>query len=292
MLQLSYWRSLTMVARALLVATILVAGCTAHPRTAAEPGGTQPDGPQPTVELRPPPVTGSFDYQLGGVYAIPGLAVVVRDATEHPLPGAYNICYVNGFQTQPGDGERWLQQHPTAVLRTPDGAPVSDPDWPDEYVLDPSTAPQRAIILDVLGPVFSECAAKGYNAVEVDNLDTFTRFPGRIDEAGAIELARSFVTMAHDHRLAIGQKNAAETTDRGRHEVGFDFAVAEECAAYDECGRYAEAYGPHVLQIEYTDNLPAPFADVCASSDRAPMTILRDRLLVARGAAGYAYEQC
>ncbi len=71
-------------------------------------------------------------------------------------------------------------------------------------------------------------------------------------------MARSFAGLAHDRGLAIGQKNAAESTDVCRREVGFDFAVAEECAAYRECDRYRRSYGPHVLQIEYTDNLPRP----------------------------------
>jgi hypothetical protein len=247
--------------------------------------------PAASAEVRLPPVTGSFDYQLGGAYDTAGFAVVARDATATPLAGAYNVCYVNGFQTQPGDGERWLRDHGSAVLRDAAGKPVADPDWPDEYVLDPSTAEQRATILDVLGPVVSGCADKGFDAVEVDNFDTFTRFSD-VDRAGAIDLARSFAGIAHDRGLAIGQKNAAESTGTGRREVGFDFAVAEECATYRECDRYRKVYGEHVLQIEYTDDLPMPFHDVCSSPDRAPLTILRDRDLVPKGTDGFAYEQC
>ncbi len=268
-------------ASALLAAAALVTACSAA---------------TPSAEVVLPPVTGSFDYQLGGVDDTDTLTVVVRDASARPMPGAFNVCYVNGFQSQPGEGDRWLQRYGQAVLRDDDGMPVSDPDWPDEYVLDPSTEAQRTIILGALGPLISDCADKGFDAVEIDNFDTFTRFSdpatGRVDPAGAIELARSFAVLAHGHGLAIGQKNAAESTDTGRREVGFDFAVAEECAAYGECGRYERVYGRHVLQIEYTDNLPAPFRDVCASPDRAPLTILRDRGLLARGADGYAYEQC
>ncbi|MBJ7340765.1 endo alpha-1,4 polygalactosaminidase [Mycolicibacterium sp.] len=250
----------------------------------------------PTTGIRLPPTAGSFDYQLGGVDDTRPLAVVVRDATAQPMPGAYDVCYVNGFQSQPDDGDRWLKRYGEAVLRDAGGTPVTDPDWPDEYVLDPSTERQRTVILDVLEPLIADCAAKGFDAVEIDNFDTFTRFSdsatGRIDRSGAIALARSFADFAHDHGLAIGQKNAAEAVDAGRREVGFDFAVAEECAAYRECGRYTEVYGPHVLQIEYTDNLPAPFSEVCDSPDRAPVTILRDRNLVARGTEGHVYEQC
>jgi hypothetical protein len=238
-----------------------------------------------------PPDTGAFDYQLGGSYPLPGLAVVARDAAEQPLPGAYNICYVNGFQTQPGEGDGWLSRHPTAVLRDGSGTPVADPDWPDEYVLDPSTPEQRAAILDAVRPVISGCAERGFDAVEVDNLDTFTRFP-QVARAGALELARSYVSLAHGLGLAIAQKNAAEIAGTGRADLGFDFAVAEECAAYDECGLYRSSYGTHVLQIEYADNLPTDFGDVCASPDRAPLTILRDRDLVPAGSPGHVRQQC
>lgn len=264
---------------ALLFAAAVLSGC------------STPASHAPAAQVRLPPVSGSFDYQLGGAADTAGLTVVARDATASPMPGAYNVCYVNGFQTQPGDGERWLRDYGRAVLRDAGGEPVTDPDWPDEYVLDPSTAAQRALILDGLGPLLSGCADKGFDAVEIDNFDTFTRFSD-VDRAGAIELARSFAGIAHGRGLAIGQKNAAEWTETGRKEVGFDFAVTEECATYRECDLYRKVYGEHVLQIEYTDDLPMPFRDVCNSPDRAPLTILRDRDLVAPGGDGYAYEQC
>lgn len=267
---------------ALLLAAAVVSGCsTPTPRAP----------PTSSAQVRLPPVSGAFDYQLGGTADTAGLKVVARDATAPPMPGAYNVCYVNGFQTQPGDGERWLRDYGRALLRDSAGEPVTDSDWPDEYVLDPSTAPQRALILDALEPLLSGCADKGFDAVEVDNFDTFTRFSD-VDRAGAIELARSMAGIAHDRGLAIGQKNAAEWTETGRDDVGFDFAVTEECATYRECGRYREVYGDHVLQVEYTDDLPMPFRDVCNSPDRAPLTILRDRDLVAPGSDGYVYEQC
>ncbi len=51
----------------------------------------------------PPPVNAGFDYQLGGDYPPPtGVTVVTRDVTGSPAPGTYGICYVNAFQTQPG----------------------------------------------------------------------------------------------------------------------------------------------------------------------------------------------
>jgi hypothetical protein len=254
-------------------------------------------GAPPSAEPRLPPTAGTFDYQLGAAYDVPGgLDVVVRDATAEPAPGAYSVCYVNGFQTQPGDAALWLGEHPDALLRDAAGEPVVDPAWPDEYVLDPSTADRRAAILAVLGPVVTGCAEAGFDAVEIDNLDTWTRFDdpatGRVDEAGALALAAAYVDLAHGAGLAVAQKNAAEVAAVGHDELGFDLAVTEECAVHDECAAYTAAYGDHVLQVEYTDALPEGFAAVCARRDRAPLTILRDRDLVGPDDAGYVRTQC
>ncbi|MGM7422029.1 endo alpha-1,4 polygalactosaminidase [Cellulosimicrobium sp. CpK407] len=238
------------------------------------------------VEL--PPTSGVLDYQLGGAYdevdAGSGPVtpdVVVRDATAAPLSGAYNVCYVNGFQTQPDDADLWLA-HEDLLLHDADGVLVVDPDWPDEFVLDPSTAAQRDGILDVLGPVVTGCAGDGFDAVEIDNLDTWTRF-AEIDEAGAHALATAYVDLAHDAGLAIAQKNAAEITQVAHDDLGFDFAVTEECAVWDECAAYTDVYGDHVLQVEYPGPLAGEgltFADACALPDRAPLTVLRDLYLV------------
>ncbi|WP_108496034.1 endo alpha-1,4 polygalactosaminidase [Promicromonospora sp. AC04] len=243
-----------------------------------------------------PPTTGRFDYQLGTAYELDGgLDVVVRDATAEPAADAYNVCYVNGFQTQPGEADLWLDGNEDLLLHDAAGELVVDPDWPDEYVLDPSTDTKRGRVLDILGPVITGCAETGFDAIEIDNLDTWTRFTepstGLIEKADALALAGSYLDVAHEAGLAIGQKNAAEATTDGR-ELGFDFAVTEECAAYDECGAYTGVYGENVLQVEYTDNLPDGFDAVCAGPDRAPLTILRDRDLVGPDGEAYAYEQC
>ncbi|WP_372493196.1 endo alpha-1,4 polygalactosaminidase [Prauserella halophila] len=50
----------------------------------------------------------------------------------------------------------------------------------------------------------------------------------------------------------------------GPHERrgGVDFAVAEECAAYNECTAYTEVYGDAVIDIEHADALPKFRRDV------------------------------
>jgi hypothetical protein len=76
---------------------------------------------------------------------------------------------------------------------------------------------------------------------------------------------------------------------RGRDEAGFDFAVAEECAQYDECAAYTAVYGTAVLDVEYTDE---GFAAACADPGRPASTIRRDRTLTTPDAPAYAFATC
>ena len=80
--------------------------------------------------LRLPPANAGFDYQLGGSYPPPaGVRVLARDRTAQPVPGLYNICYVNGFQIQPGEQAFWETNHPELMLSDAGGNLVVDTDW-------------------------------------------------------------------------------------------------------------------------------------------------------------------
>lgn len=237
-----------------------------------------------------PPAGVVVDYQLGGGYPVPdGAEGVVRDVTDEPEPGLWSACYVNGFQTQPGDRDAWLADHPDLVLRDVAGEPVVDEGWPDELLLDTTTEANRAALAEVVGAQVRACAERGFAAVELDNLDSWTRSGGLLDEDGAVDLATRLVAVAHDAGLAAGQKNTPQLGTRGRDEAGFDFAVAEECAQYDECAAYTDVYGDAVLDVEYTDD---GFAAACADPDRPSSTIRRDRDLTTPDDPAYAFAAC
>lgn len=235
-----------------------------------------------------PTANRQFDYQLGGAYPPPaGTEVVARDRTEAPAAGVYGICYVNGFQTQPGEGDWWLAEHPELVLRDGNGDPVIDPGWPDEMLLDVTTPEKRDGIAAIVGGWIEGCRDDGYQGVEIDNLDTYSRSGGRISEDDAVATAALFAGRAHAASLAIAQKNSLEIIDR-RAEMGFDFAVAEECNAFDECAGYVEGYGDLVFVIEYSD---APFAQGCADFP-ALSIIRRDLQLTTPSNPDYRYDDC
>ncbi len=257
---------------------------TAAPSTQPTPATSTSPTP---LALRLPQPNAGFDYQLGGAYPPPsGVTVISRDRTEAPAPGLFNICYVNGFQIQPGELDTWKTDHPDLILKDANGKIVIDPDW-DEAMLDPRTPANRAALADVIGDWIAGCAAAGFDAVEVDNLDTFTRSDGLITEDDAVAQMRLFADGAHANGLAIAQKNSAEIVGR-RDEMATDFAVAEECDRYSECDVYTGAYGDHVLVIEYRRR---DFDKGCAGYPNLSI-VLRDLDLVTAADKGYVYDAC
>ncbi|WP_375496874.1 endo alpha-1,4 polygalactosaminidase [uncultured Jatrophihabitans sp.] len=238
-----------------------------------------------------PPVAAIADYQLGGSYRpAKDVRIVDRDRTSSPARGRYNICYLNAFQTQPEENGFWRAKHRSLLLRVR-GHYVQDPGWPGEYLLDTSTAAKRSALIKVVGSWIDGCAPKGFAAVEPDNLDSWTRqgVRGAITRADNVAFARLLIARAHARGLAIAQKNTAGL-DGVR--IGFDFAVAEECQVYRECGAYKKFFGRHVIEIEYTDNPRSAWTTACRLRHGKISIILRDRDVVPRGARGYRYAHC
>lgn len=273
-------RRMTPVHVATCAAMLLaMSGCAAAADDAA--GGS--------ASLALPPPGAVPDYQLGGAYPpADGVGIVGRDRGAEPADDVYSICYVNAFQTQPGELDSW----PEDLLLHAGGASVFDPDWPDEALADTSTDDKRGRIAAIVTPWITGCAVDGFDAVEFDNLDSYTRSGGALDLDDNLALATELVDAAHAAGLAAGQKNAAEDAAALREQAGFDFAVVEECAAYDECEAYTEVYGPQVIDIEYTDQLPRSFAEMCADADAPASMVLRDRDLLPAGAQGHTFETC
>ncbi|KQP79150.1 hypothetical protein ASF37_09810 [Aeromicrobium sp. Leaf289] len=261
----------------------LTAACSAQGAPAAPPATPSATAPVPL------PRDAVVDYQLGGAYRpAADVTVVVRDRTEKPDPTRYSVCYVNAFQTQPGQLGWWKKHHPTLLLKR-QGVLVRDPGWPDEVLLDQRTAAKRAAIVSIVSGWFRGCAKAGYDAIEADNLDAWTRSRSLLTRAQTTSTAKGLVRAAHATGLAIAQKNTPEIDGRA---LGFDFAVAEECEVYRECGDYTRLYGRGVVEIEYTDNGRAAYARACRQRAGDHPITLRDRDVVPRGARGHVFQHC
>ncbi|MGW0905118.1 endo alpha-1,4 polygalactosaminidase [Streptomyces sp. NPDC002853] len=266
-------------AAALLLATV---ACTAD-------DGKDTPATDRSSAVRAPEADAVFDYQLGGAYP-PDDAVeaVSRDRSAAPADGLYNVCYVNAFQTQPGKAITWWKKnHPGLLLKNDEGSLVIDEDW-EEPLLDISTPGKRRQLMDVVGPWIDGCAKSGYDAVEPDNLDSYERSDDLLTTEHAAAFAELLAERAHSRGLAIAQKNTTDLLPE-RRRVGFDFAVVEECAAYKECGDFADAYDDKVFAVEYTRK---DYRNACDSWGSRLSITLRDREVRPKGAQGYVFAQC
>jgi hypothetical protein len=232
-----------------------------------------------------PPTHAKFDYQIGGAYAPPaGVRVVTRDRTASPAAGLYNICYVNAFQVQPGEQGQWASD---LLLRDARGRIVIDQDW-GEALLDLRTADKRNRVAAKVNGWIDGCAAKGYQAIEPDNYDSYTRSKKLLTAAQAKAYLTLLASHAHSKNLAVAQKNTVELAG-DRRAVGLDFAVAEECGQYDECGDYVDAFGNNVIVIEYTDS---GRTTACSQYGSTLTIVQRDVDVSVPGDSGYVRKTC
>ncbi len=146
--------------------------------------------------------------------------------------------------------------------------------------------------IDLLGPILRArldlCAAKGFSAVEPDNIDTYGEDTGfGLTAADAVAFARWFAAEAHARGLKVAQKNAPELTAQ---LVGsFDFAITEDCFDDGWCADMApyRAAGKAILDAEYTDRMPSLSSSLCdRASDLGVSVLLADRDLTEN------YERC
>lgn len=164
------------------------------------------------------------------------------------------VCYFSA-----GSYEDWrpdAERFPAAAI----GDPLAD--WDGEWWLDIRQDAVRTIMqarLDL-------AAANGCDGVDPDNVDGYnqeTGFP--INAADQIAFNTFLATEAHKRGLAIGLKN---DLDQVKQLVdSFDFAVNEECFAYDECALlqpFIDQDKP-VYNIEYGDSTTA--SSVCRDAN-------------------------
>ena len=262
----------------MLAGLLVVAGSAAPGGAAAATGRSFPSGAR-------------FDYQIGGAYRPPtGVVIVDRDRHARPVSGRYNICYVNAFQAQPEELSWWRRNHRNLLLHDAAGHEVVDQGW-NEVLLNVGTRAKRRALTTVIGGWIDGCARHGFQAIEPDNLDSWTRSKHLLTADDAVAFAARLSRRAHRDGLLIAQKNAAELS-RLRAATGFDFAIAEECQVYRECPSYTSAYGHKVIEIEYTDNGPRAFRQACAARGSRISVELVDRDVLPAGRAGHVRRFC
>jgi len=184
------------------------------------------------------PVDTTIDAAVYDIDGANNHAAVVQ--TLHAA-GRKVICYVNAGAVESfrADAGRF----PTSVIGSSNG-------WPGERWLD---IRQLRILRAIMAARFADCASKGFDAIEADNVDGYandTGFP--LTAADQLAYNRMLASLAHSDKLAIGLKNDVDQVPG--LVADFDFSVDEQCAEYDECAQLSPfiAAGKPVFHVEYT----------------------------------------
>jgi len=227
---------------------------------------------------QPKPTTAAWQWQLqgkidlsvdAGVYEVDGFEVPAKTVAALHSKGRRAICYldVGSWENYRPDAGRF----PKSVL----GRAYAG--YPDERWLDIRR-------IDLLAPIlrarFDRCRRKGFDAVEPDNIAGYenkTGFPLTADDQ--LRFNRWVAREVHRRGMAVALKNDPEQV--GQLVGRFDFAVVEECFAYDECGRFSPfvAAGKAVYVAEYSEPLTA----ICDEAERLRFSVIhKDYDLFAR----------
>ncbi|AGL19343.1 endo alpha-1,4 polygalactosaminidase [Actinoplanes sp. N902-109] len=208
--------------------------------------------------------TGRVDLGVrADVFDLDGAATTRAQVTTLHKRGSKAICYVSA-----GSYEDWRAD---AAAFPPDVLGADLAGWPGEKWLDVRR-------WDVLGPImrgrFQSCAAKGFDAVDPDNLDGYANANGLgLTAADQLTYNRRIAALAHGLGLAVGLKNDLDQVSRLVR--AFDFAVNEQCAYYRECAELSPfvAAGKPVFEIEYEVATPV----FCPAARKLGFTAIRKK---------------
>jgi hypothetical protein len=219
-----------------------------------------------------PPAHASWQWQLDGrlalgvrarLYDVDGFDTSSAAVARLHRAGRYVVCYVDV-----GTWEDWRPDRarfPARVLGASNG-------WPGERWLD---VRQIALLAPLLRARIARCRAKGFDAVEPDNVDGYTNRSGfPLTAHDQLRFNRWVAHAAHAAGLAVALKNDLEQAPA--LAPSFDFAVLEQCFQYRECQRarpFLRA-GKGVYDTEYTLDRSA----FCAAARRLGINAMRKRL--------------
>jgi hypothetical protein len=197
---------------------------------------------------------GKIDTSVAaGVYEVDGFETPARTVAALHRQGRKVICYL--------DVGSWENYRPDAGAFPPALLGKAYAGYPDERWLD---IRQIAKLAPILRKRFALCKHKGFDAVEPDNLAGYeneTGFP--LNANDQLRFNRWVAREVHRRGLAVALKNDPEQVPE---LVGaFDFAVVEECFAYEECEAFSPfvAAGKAVFVAEYESD-PASFCPQAA----------------------------
>jgi hypothetical protein len=196
------------------------------------------------------PLDTSFDVT---VYDVDLFETTPAQIAELHAQGRKVVCYYSA-----GSYEEYrpdAADFPAEIKGSPLDAPFQDELWIDI---------RAAAVRDIMKKRMDLAVQKGCDGVEPDNVDGYTNDNGlSLTAADQLDFNRFIAAEAHARGLSVGLKN--DLDQLGDLAPDFDWALNEECFAYDECGLYADnflAANKAVFHAEYVD--PAQIDAVCA----------------------------
>ena len=213
--------------------------------------------------------TGALDTSVeAALYEIDGFDATAATVADLHGKGRKVACYVSA-----GTYENWrpdAADFTEAVL----GSPLAD--WPGERWVDVRDVQKANSVLGrILRARIQMCVAKGFDAIDFDNVDGYNNRNGLgLTAADQLFFNRWIANEAHLSRLSVALKN---DLDQIPQLVSyFDWAVNEQCHQYNECDTlvpFIQA-GKAVIQIEYAAD-PAAF---CPPAKVRNFTAIKKRL--------------
>ncbi|HWK29997.1 MAG TPA: endo alpha-1,4 polygalactosaminidase [Solirubrobacter sp.] len=220
------------------------------PTATATPSPTPSPSPSPGTRWIPPKrlpwqwqLSGTIDTSVAAdMYDVDLFDTPASTVAKLHSQGRRVTCYIDAGSYEPGRPDS--ASFPAAVLgKGLDG-------WPGERWLDVRQVNQ---LLPIMERRMDQCASKGFDAVEADNVDGYSNSSG-FPLTGAHQLAynRALAAAAHARGLSIALKNDLDQV--AQLQPDFDFAIVEQCYQYNECDLTAPftKAGKAVLVTEYS----------------------------------------
>lgn len=199
------------------------------------------------THYQPGPGT-SWQWQLSGtidtsfnvqVYDIDMFDASTSLITQLHNAGRAVICYIDTAY-EPGRPDS--SSFTSAVL----GNGIDG--WPGQKWVDI----RSSVVRNIMTSRIQMAASKGCDAVEMDDVDSYTNNPGfPLTAADQLDFNSFLATTAHANDLGIGLKNDLDQVTSLASK--FDFAINEQCFQYDECDSLSTFInqGKAVFGVEY-----------------------------------------
>jgi hypothetical protein len=190
-------------------------------------------------------------YRNVQMYDVDGFNNTAANVSALHAAGIKAVCYLSA-----GTYENWrpdASQFPSSVLGSGNG-------WPGEKWLDIREIQKSTSVLrKIMDARLDMCRQKGFDMVELDNVDGYTNSTGfSLSAADQLYFNATLANDSHARGLSVLQKNDNEQIPQLLPY--FDGALNEQCNQYKECttaqnGDYGYdqyvAAGKPVFQAEY-----------------------------------------